>query len=65
MPTFRIIESRPATYYWEYEIEAKDEIEAMAKLMDGNVESDEAWCDVNNDEDVDSEFEIYPADDNE
>lgn len=60
---FRIIESRPATYYWEYIVEANSENEALSKVFDGEIEADEAWCDVDNDEDVDSEFEVYPADD--
>jgi len=62
---YRIIESRPATYYWEYVVEADNENEALSKVFDGEVEADETWCDVNNDEDVDSEFEVYPADDDD
>jgi hypothetical protein len=61
---YRIIESRPATYYWEYVVEADSENEALSKVFDGEVEAEETWCDVDNDED-DSEFEVYPADDND
>ena len=58
---FRIIESRPATYYWEYLVEANDENEALQKVFDGEIEANEAWCE---EDDVDdSEFEVYPADD--
>lgn len=58
---YRIIESRPATYYWEYIVEAENETEALNMVLDGKVEADETW--VEGDEDVDSDFEIYSDDD--
>jgi len=61
MAQYRIIESRPATYYWEYIVEAKDETEALNKVLNDEIEADEAWCEENNNDD--SEFEVYPADD--
>lgn len=57
MKEYRIIESRPATYYWEYIVEANSPEEALAKVMDGEVEASETFCEE--DEDVDSDFEIY------
>ena len=57
---FRIIESRPATYYWEYVVEANDENEALQMVFDGGVEAEESWCEES--EDDDSEFDVYPAD---
>jgi hypothetical protein len=61
MAQFRIIESRPATYYWEYVVEANDENEALQMVFDGEVEAEESWCEES--EDDDSEFDVYPADD--
>ena len=61
MKEYRIIESRPATYYWEYIVEAESETEALNKVLDGKVEAEETW--VEEDEDEDSEYEIYPAND--
>ena len=58
---FRIIESRPATYYWEYVVEANDENEALQMIFDGEVETEESWCEES--ESDDSEFDVYPADD--
>ena len=62
MEQFRIIESRPATYFWEYIIEANDENEALQIVFDGEVEANEAWCEES--ESDDSEFSVYPADNN-
>ena len=59
MKEYRIIESRPATYYWEYIVEAENETEALNKVLDGKVEAEETW--VEEDEDEDSDYEIYPA----
>ena len=56
---YRIIESRPATYYWEYIVEANSETEALNLVLDGKVEAEEAWADE--DKDVDSDFELYPV----
>lgn len=59
---FRIIESRPATYYWEYIVEAETETEALNMVLDGEVESTEAWAEES--ESDESDFEIYPSDEN-
>lgn len=63
MPEFRIIESRPATYYWEYIVEANSETEALNMVLDGKIEAEETW--VEEDGDVDSDFELYPVNDDE
>jgi len=63
MKEFRIIESRPATYYWEYIVKANSETEALNIVLDGKVEAEETWVDEDND--VDSEFELYPVNDND
>lgn len=59
---FRIIESRPATYYWEYIVEAETETEALNMVFDGEIESTEAWAEES--EGDGSDFEIYPSDEN-
>ena len=56
MKEFTIIESRPATYYWEYIVEAENADEALSKVQDGNIEATEAWCEEDDSED--SDFEI-------
>ena len=33
MPKYRIIETRPATAFWEYIVEANDENEALEKVQ--------------------------------
>jgi hypothetical protein len=60
MKEYRIIESRPATYYWEYIVTANSETEALHKVLDGNIEASETWVDINEGDD-DSDYEIYPA----
>jgi len=59
MKEYRIIESRPATYYWEYIVKANSETEALNMVLDGKVEAEETWVDEDND--VDSDFELYPV----
>jgi len=59
---YRIIESRPATYYWEYIVEAENEQAALDKILDGNVEVGESW--VEEDDSDESDYEIYLNDDN-
>ncbi len=59
MKEYRIIESRPATYYWEYIVKANSETEALNMVLDGNIEADESW--VDEDEGEDSDYEVYPA----
>jgi hypothetical protein len=53
---FKIIESRPATYYWEYIIEAKNETEALNKILEGDTEAESSYV-VESDSD-ESDFEI-------
>ena len=60
MAQFKIIESRPATYYWEYIVEAKHETEALEKVLEGNVEAESSYV-VESDGD-ESEFEISDVD---
>ena len=59
---YRIIESRPATYYWEYTVEANNENEALKKILTGDIEPNEAWCEESDDED--SDYEIYSDENN-
>ena len=59
MKEYRIIESRFATYYWEYIVKANSETEALNMVLDGNIEADESW--VDEDEGEDSDYEVYPA----
>lgn len=54
---FRIIESRPATYYWEYIVEAENETEALNKVIEEGIAADEAWAEES--EDDNSDYEIY------
>ena len=54
---YRIIESRPATQYWEYIVEADNETEALNKILSGNVEAGESW--VEDSDDDESDYEIY------
>lgn len=57
---YRIIESRPATYYWEYLVEAESETEALNKVIDEGMAADEAWAEES--EDDNSDYEIYQVD---
>lgn len=59
MPTFRIIETRPATATWEFIVEAATETEALNKVIDGDIEPDEHYTDIDWDED--GEYKIYDA----
>ena len=64
---YRIIESRPATQYWEYIVEADSEQEALDKVLEGEAEAIEMWVEDDNGDDMedrDSTFEVYPADNN-
>lgn len=63
MKEYRIIESRPATYYWEYIVKANSETEALNMVLDGKVKAEETWVEEEEDEDEDSDYEIYPAND--
>jgi hypothetical protein len=59
MKEFRIIESRPATYYWEFIVEAENENEALEKVFNDEVEPSESWCEESDGDE--SEFEVYPS----
>ena len=56
MKKFTIIETRPATYTWTYEVEDEDENEALEKVF--NSEADVVETDVELNYDVDGEFEV-------
>ncbi len=56
MAQFKIIESRPATYYWEYIIEAEDETEALNKILEGDIAAHESWVEESDGDE--SDFEI-------
>ena len=58
---YRIIESRPATYYWEYIVKANSETEALNMVLDGEIEATETWVEESGDDDEDSDFEVYEA----
>jgi hypothetical protein len=57
---FKITESRPATYYWEYIVEAKNETEALNQVLEGDIEAESSYV-VESDSD-ESDFEISDAD---
>jgi hypothetical protein len=59
MPEFRIIETIPATQYWEYIIEAESEEAAVDIILNGDVEATETWTETSDD---DSTFEVYRSD---
>ena len=56
MKEYRIIESRPATYYWEYIVEAETQTEALNKVLEGEIEAESTY--VEESEDEDSDYEI-------
>lgn len=56
MKEYRIIESRPATYYWKYIVVAENENEALDKVLEGEEEATETWCEEDK---VKYDFEIY------
>ena len=60
MAQFKIIESRPATYYWEYIVEADNETEALEKVLEGNVEAESSYVEESDGDE--SEFEISDVD---
>ena len=64
MATYRIIESRPATAFWEYVVEADNENEALEKVFNSEIEAKDFGYEMDNDgsgDDDDSTFEIYPV----
>ena len=65
MAKYRIIETRPATAFWEYIVEADDENQALEKVFNCEIEADEHGFELDNDdsgEDDDSTFEIFQED---
>jgi hypothetical protein len=64
MAKFRIIESRPATAFWEYVVEADNETEALEKVFNCEIEAEDFGYEMNNDDagdDDDSTFEVFDA----
>lgn len=64
MAKFRIIETRPATAFWEYVVEADDENQALEKVFNLEVEAEDHGFELDNDDagdDDDSTFEIFSA----
>jgi hypothetical protein len=62
MAKYRIIETRPATAFWEYIVEADDENKALEKVFNCEIEADEHGFELDNDDsgdDDDSTFEIF------
>ena len=57
---FKIVESRPATYYWEYIVEAESETEALEKILSGDIEPKESYVEEGDGDE--SDFEIYDID---
>lgn len=54
---FKIVESRPATYYWEYIVEAENEEEALEKILNGDIAANESYVEEGDGDE--SDFEIY------
>ena len=54
---FKIIESRPATYYWEYIVEAENETKALEQILDGSIAANESWFEEGDGDE--SDFEIF------
>ena len=57
---FKIVESRPATYYWEYIVEAESETEALEKILSGDIAASESYVEEGDGDE--SDFEIYDID---
>jgi hypothetical protein len=60
MPKFTITESRPATKYWTYEVEAETEEQAIALIMDRYI--DPIYKDTKVADDDMSEFNVEEVD---
>ena len=54
---FKIVESRPATYYWEYIVEAENQTEALNKVLEGEIEPKESYVEESDGDE--SDFEIF------
>jgi hypothetical protein len=61
MTKFKIVESRPATQYWIYTVEAETETEALNLILDGNINPEESWTEESED-DENSDYEIEQID---
>ena len=64
MPKYRVIETRPATAFWEYVVEADNEEQALEKIFKFEVEAEDFGYEMNNDDagdDDDSTFEVFDA----
>ena len=64
MPKYRIIETRPATAFWEYIVDAEDENKALEQVLNYEVEAEEHGFELDNDDagdDDESTFEIFSA----
>jgi hypothetical protein len=62
MATYRIIETRPATAFWEYVVEADNEEKALEQVFNCEIEAEEHGFELDNDDsgdDDDSTFEIF------
>jgi len=55
MPKYRIIETRPATAFWEYVVEANDENEALEKILNFEVEANDHGFELDSDDGGDDE----------
>ena len=65
MATFRIIETRPASAFWEYLVEADNENQALEKVFNCEIEAGEHGFELDNDDsgdDDESTFEVFSAD---
>jgi hypothetical protein len=62
MARYRVLETRPATAFWEYIVEADDENQALEKVFNCEIEADEHGFELDNEDsgdDDDSTFEIF------
>lgn len=64
MKKFSILESKHAIQCWRYEVEAESQEEAIEKIRNGEVDSDDYWVDDDPFEsfeyEVESEEEVEP-----
>lgn len=56
MKEYSIVESRPATYYWNYVVEAENETEALNKVLEGKVEAIDSFVEESDGEESDYEI---------
>ena len=65
MPKYRIIETRPATAFWEYVVDADDENQALEKVLNFEVAAEDHGFELDSDDNGDEEdstFEIFSDD---